>query len=640
MMVRRSGSDMHMNQRFVNVNQDRIAPGGGEPQDLPIENLTEHVRAASQSMCPIFANEPLYVNVFDALFRCLHKVVPRHILLVRERGVGERAVLLELARRGLQGDPTFLRGMQVLMLDCRRIVSNEMSPILTSFSPNGETPPNVVLCMDSFGNMLRNQRAFDYRSTMMSVLARTCCRVIGVISAQEFEECFSGDPDLRDCFSVLNLPEPSPPIAIDLVRHFAKGLELQFATKIEIDVIRQCVVLSDSFILSERLPHKALKILRSICEDIAYDRSQSALDRPCVTEEDVLAKVSQLTGIPARTLSGVGESIDYSKSVGELIVGQDHAVREVVTELNLIKAGMTDPNKPASVMMFIGQTGTGKTEMAKALARFYSSSRRLKTFTLGNFSEPHSVSGIIGVPPGYVGHDQGGRLVNELNADPYSVFLLDEADKAHPDVMQPFLNLFDEGWISDQRGVRAYASRAIFILTTNVGQRQIADMCKGGKSLEEITSTMKDSLSRIRHSKSNRPVFSAEFLARVKRIIVFKSLDRSAMLGICQRLVADLQSEWKTKRQKSLLISDDLIAAVATRASELDEKSQGREGGRIVRKLLADIVESPIQAAISASPDLYRRGHTVSVSFDQTPDYSGPGEFIRKCASAVRVQWQ
>ena len=103
------------------------------------------------------------------------------------------------------------------------------------------------------------------------------------------------------------------------------------------------------------------------------------------------------------------------------------------------------------------------------------------------------MSGIIGVPAGYVGHDQGGRLINDLNSDPYGVFLLDEADKAHPDVMQPFLNLFDEGWILDQRGTKAYADRAIFILTTNVGQRQIAELCKSGKSILEITATMKES---------------------------------------------------------------------------------------------------------------------------------------------------
>src|SRR4029077_20166302 len=183
---------------------------------------------------------------------------------------------------------------------------------------------------------------------------------------------------------------------------------------------------------------------------------------------------------------GIAERSDYEQGLREVIFGQDHAVRAVATELGLIKAGMTDPNKPASVMLLLGQTGTGKTEMAKALARFYSTSKRLKTYTLGNCVEPHSVSTIIGVPPGYVGTDQGGRLINELNADPYCVFLLDEADKAHPDVLQPFLNLFDEGWVCDQRGVKGYADKSIFILTTNVGQRMIADMVQQGKDMSEI----------------------------------------------------------------------------------------------------------------------------------------------------------
>jgi ATP-dependent Clp protease ATP-binding subunit ClpA len=314
--------------------------------------------------------------------------------------------------------------------------------------------------------------------------------------------------------------------------------------------------------------------------------------------------------------------------LSEIVVGQEHAVREVATELGLIKAGMVDPGKPASVMMFIGQTGTGKTELAKALARLYSSSRRLKTFTLGNFSEPHSVSGIIGVPPGYVGHEQGGRLVNELNADPYGVFLLDEADKAHPDVMQPFLNLFDEGWISDQRGNKAYANRAIFILTTNVGQRQIAELCRSGKSIEEITSMMKDTLSRIRHTKSNRPVFSAEFLARIKRVIVFRSLDERAMTGIAHRLCADLEAEWRAKRQKDLVLPDPLVEAIAGKAFAQNERAQGREGGRLVRKLIADVVEAPIQAAISADPDGYRGCTQVVVDYAPTPQSVADGNAL------------
>jgi ATP-dependent Clp protease ATP-binding subunit ClpC len=277
---------------------------------------------------------------------------------------------------------------------------------------------------------------------------------------------------------------------------------------------------------------------------------------------------------------------------------------------------MVDRTKPASVMMFIGQTGTGKTEMAKALARLYSSTRRLKTFTLGNYSEPHSVSGLIGVPAGYVGHEQGGRLVNELNADPYGVFLLDEADKAHPDVMQPFLNLFDEGWICDQRGVKAYANRAIFILTTNVGQRQIADMCKAGQGDAEIVFSIKESLARIRHPKCNRPVFTPEFLSRMKRIVVFRSLSEEAMLRIAARMAKNMQEEWLIQRHKSLVIADNLIDWIGRKSFAMNEKSNGREGGRIVRKCFTELVDSSLQTALAADPRGYRLSKRIVLRYE------------------------
>ncbi len=332
------------------------------------------------------------------------------------------------------------------------------------------------------------------------------------------------------------------------------------------------------------------------------------------TSADVIQRVSELSGVPTTTLSGMPDGINYTEVLGSRIVGQDHVIEEVATELGLIRAGMVDGGKPASVMLFVGQTGTGKTELAKVVSKLYSTSKRLKTFTLGNYSEAHSVSGIIGVPAGYVGHEQGGRLVNELNADPYSVFLLDEADKAHPDVMQPFLNLFDEGWIADQRGIKAYAERSIFVLTTNVGQRQIAEMQKKGKSWEEIHSKLMESLSNIRHAKANRPVFSAEFLARIKRVIIFKPLDENAMAGITRQLCDDLVSKWKTQRQKELSISEDLIEAISNQSFEQNQKSKGKEGGRIVRKLIANRIEAALQSAIANSTEGYRNSHRVVVN--------------------------
>jgi len=276
---------------------------------------------------------------------------------------------------------------------------------------------------------------------------------------------------------------------------------------------------------------------------------------------------------------------------------------------------MTDPTKPASVLLFLGQTGTGKTELAKALARFYSTSKRLKTYTLGNCVEAHSVSTIIGVPPGYVGHDQGGRLVNDLIADPYCVFLLDEADKAHPDVLQPFLNLFDEGWVCDQRGVRAYGNKSIFILTSNVGQRMIADLVQQQKTPQEIAARMKEALSQIRHSKSDRPVFTPEFLARIKRVIVFNPLDGEAMAGISRKLLAELAQSWEAKRSKRLEVPEALALYIGAQGHRLNEQSGSKEGGRIIRKLVSEWVESKLQREASQRPEEYKRCSAVALEF-------------------------
>jgi ATP-dependent Clp protease ATP-binding subunit ClpA len=593
-------------------NESTTTPGSAA-NHLHLEDLTALVR--QRRLAPIlpFTTDPDYTAFFDLICRGLHRATPRHVLLVRDRGVGEQAALIELARRGNAGEPDFLRDHTILLLNCRQLPTEETRALMLRIFLGAALPNKTVLCLDAIGHLLQRCSNWDDRSALLTALSRTRCRVIGILSPREAEEFVAVDGELRELFSIVNLHEPSLAVAVELVNHFAVGMEQQFQIRIDQAAIQRAVMLSDSYVLNERLPYKAVKVLHAICDDLNYDRSQCGAQQNEITEADVVAKISDISGIPKSTLAGVGDAVDYHASLAQMIVGQDHVVREVAIELGLIKAGMVDPDKPASVMMFVGQTGTGKTEMAKALARFYSSSKRLKTFTLGNFSEPHSVSGIIGVPPGYVGHDQGGRLINELNTDPYGVFLLDEADKAHPDVMQPFLNLFDEGWVSDQKGNKAFANRAIFILTTNVGQRQIADMCRSGKTSAEIVATMKESLARIRHSKSNRPVFSPEFLARVKRIIVFRSLDQSAMHGICLQLCKKLVDEWRTKRQKQLLLPESLIAAIAAQAFSRNEKSQGKEGGRIVRKILADNIEAPIQRAICSRTTEYQQANCVSL---------------------------
>ncbi|MEX1026472.1 MAG: AAA family ATPase [Candidatus Paceibacterota bacterium] len=569
------------------------------------EDLTEAVKTLSDDRPSPFDAEESYDQLFDSLARALYRT-DGHVLLTGERGVGQSALLVEFAKRAAQNRLTTLNEKRVLLLDYRQTPPEQGRERLLSLLGAIAGRKDLIVCVDGFASLLRSDRGTTNKGYLLALLPRIQGKLIGLLSPREYDELIADDADFREHFLQAEIPEPEGDTAIRLVRCYAAALEEGYLVQIEPEAVRQAVALTADYILHERLPGKAVKVLRDVCEQVAYERAQYGRERYVVTSDDVLRAVSRSSGVPEETLRGVAEKGDYENSLAEEIVGQHHAVRQVANELGLIKAGLTDPGKPASVMLFVGQTGTGKTEMAKTLARFYSRSKRLRTYTLGNFVEPHSVAGIIGVPPGYVGHEQGGRIVSDLASDPYCVFLLDEADKAHPDVLQPFLNLFDEGWVCDQRGVKAYADKSIFILTTNVGQRMLGDMARQGKTPEEMASRMKEALAQIRHSKSNRPVFAPEFLARIKRIVVFQSLGKEAMHGICLKLVRQMQASWQDKRRKSLIVPSELLEQIAAESDRRNETSQGREGGRLVRKLIAEWIETPIRKAASAQPQAYR----------------------------------
>lgn len=592
-------------------------------EDLTLQAQESHIEGPLP-----FEGEPVFETLFDDLARILHRRRCNHILLCGERGVGKSTLVAELARRAAKGSIPILSERRFISLDCRYVPPEESRQYLVAILQPLIPQQELIVCIEGLASLLRSGQGGTHRAILLSALSRSRCQLIGLLTPREFEELFSDDPDLFDFFDPVEVIEPDEEVALKLLHHYAKGLEQKFDLTLDEEAVRQSVLLSSSYILHDQLPAKALKILHRVCEDVDYDRQQDASTEKHVTVERVIDTVAHLSGVPEETLRGISDRTDYVQSLKQHIFGQDHAVQAVAQELGLIKAGMTESDKPASVMLFLGQTGTGKTEMAKVLARFYSTSKKLKTYTLGNCVEPHSVSTIIGVPPGYVGTDQGGRLINELNADPYCVFLLDEVDKAHPDVLQPFLNLFDEGWVSDQRGVKAYANKSIFILTSNVGQRMIADMVQQGKSRAEITERMKEALSQIRHTKSERPVFTPEFLARLKRIIVFHPLDEQSMEHITRRMLSDLQKDWNSKRGKRLEVAEELIEVLGKRGHQLNEKSKGKEGGRIIRKLIAEYLESNVQKRIAEEPEQYKRSCGMQLSLaGKPPSLDSESEF-------------
>jgi ATP-dependent Clp protease ATP-binding subunit ClpA len=522
-------------------------------------------------------------------------------------------VIAELARQAANFEIPFLSSKRFLWIDARYVPPAESQARLTALLSHLLQHENVVVCIEGIRSLLNTSQGDNGKQVLLSALAASDLRVIGLMSDRDYEDVFTDDQLLLESFDRVRVQEPDVPTAESLLFHYRDGLQHEFGVGISDAAVKRAVVLSSNYILNECLPGKALKILHRACDDLLYERTQHGVDQAEVDVDDVVRIVSELSGVPHNTLLGIADECDYQASLSEFIVGQSDAVSAAAMELGLIKAGLTDASKPASVMLFVGMTGTGKTELAKTLARFYSTTKRLRMYTMANFVEPHSVSGIIGVPAGYVGHESGGRLINELNADPYGVFLLDEIDKAHPDVLQPLLNLFDEGWVRDQRGVVARANHSIFIMTTNVGQRMIADMEASNHSVEEITEKVKDALSSIRHTKANRPVFSPEFLARIKRTVVFRPLTAEAMQKICRMATDSMAAVWAEQRDKTFVITDEVIDYVSKKSHQLNERSKGKEGGRIVHKLLSKLVDAEVQQAIANRVEEYQTCREVHV---------------------------
>ena len=588
------------------------------PPLLPIQDLTKS--ALSGQMPAIVEFSP--PEQLEETIRALYRKTRRHVLVTGAKGVGKTTFVHELARVASTGRFPFLQAKRFVWIDCQYVAREDSRACLESVLQFTLGQQNLVLCLDGLAALLRRPGGEDNKQVFKAALARPELQVVAILSKWEFNDLLGSDAELMEYFTRIEIEEPHGDALVRIVHAIAAQLELEFQLTIPEATVQRTLTLCSGYILNEHFPAKAARLLRHVCEDLDFDRTQRQIDVTEASPETLVQIVATTTGIPRTTLLGDAEQPDFEAALSSDVFGQDDAVAAIASELRLIRAGLVDPNKPASVLLFAGMTGVGKTELAKRLAELYSTSRRLQTFPMGNFTEPHSVSGIIGVPPGYVGHDQGGRLINDLNSDPYSVFLLDEGEKAHPNIWVPFLNLFDEGWLIDQRGRKAYADRAIFVLTTNAGADAIAQMTSSGQSPQEIEDRVRNTLSRVRHERSSQPVFTPQFLARIRKIIVFRPLDAAAMLGICRKLVASLKEAWLRRRDKVLVIADDVVAAVANRGHQLNQKSNGREGGRIIRKLLSELVESRIQLLAVRSPEEYKSSRVIAVSCcDMGPEF-------------------
>jgi ATP-dependent Clp protease ATP-binding subunit ClpA len=604
----------------------REVPFRFPPQLPPAEDLTWLARTTG-----ITAARHLD-RYFDPLCRALYRGTGNHVLITAEPGAGATTLLRELARRAAEGEIAFLRRKRLVRVDCTEVAESADGRPLHRVLDQVAGRTDLILCLDGLGPLLRGPGGTSHVRTLRSALKEQRVQLVGVLTGPEYDDLLSRDQALRELTTRITVTEPGPEAAADMVRQAADELAAEFGFAVQDRAVDRAVAMSGDYIFSQRLPLVAVKVLRRACEDLGYRRSQLGAEQGSVGVDDVVRVIAEFSGVPEEQIAGTGGArTDFEQALSGSVFGQPRAVATVARELRRIRAGLAAMDGgPASVLLLAGLTGVGKTELAKTVAQFYSASKSLQIFPMANFTERHSVSGIIGSPAGYMGHEAGGRLINDLNADPYCVFLLDEAEKAHPEVWRPFLHLFDEGWIVDQRGVKAHGDRAIFILTTNAGHEVIDRLSRAGRPPEEIEDAVREALYGLRGPDRDTPVFTPEFIARIKRVVVFDPLGPEAMLSIASKLTDRKRTSWREKREKELIISEELIRYVAAECHRRNESSGGRRGARDIRPLLADLVDEPLLRAQDHHEEEFRLSPRIELLLvADEPAGAGPRVEVR-----------
>jgi ATP-dependent Clp protease ATP-binding subunit ClpB len=333
-------------------------------------------------------------------------------------------------------------------------------------------------------------------------------------------------------------------------------------------------------------------------KETQLSKSDRAIIQNEVTEEHIADVVSQWTGIPvAKLLSGERERLmKMEEAIAERVVGQNEAVSALCNAVRRSRAGLGDPNRPIGTFLFLGPTGVGKTELSKALADFLFNDRNaMIRIDMSEFMEQHSVARLIGSPPGYVGYEEGGRLTEAVRRKPYSVILLDEIEKAHPDVFNVLLQVFDDGRLTDGKGRTMDFKNTVIIMTSNIASQQIQELTEESGADWEIEAHVKDALKQL---------FKPEFLNRIDEIIVFRMLGKEDL-----RKIVDIQLNYLSERLDERKIKIEFTDGA--RRQIMDEGYDPVFGARPLKRTIQQRLENRLAAELLAGK--FNDGDTIKI---------------------------
>lgn len=590
----------------VEDGQDAMADGeGGESSEkgaLSKYAVNLNQQASQGRIDPLVGR----MSEVERVVQILSRRRKNNPLLVGEAGVGKTAIAEGLAKLIVEGEvPDIISESVVYSLDLGALLAGtkyrgDFEKRLKSLLNEIKKQDHAVLFIDEIHTIIGAGAAsggsMDASNLLKPLLSSGELRCIGSTTFQEFRGIFEKDRALARRFQKVDVMEPT----VEETWQILRGLKSRFESHHELEytdeALKSAAELADRYINDKHMPDKAIDV---IDEAGAYQRLMpDELRKSCIGIPEVEAVVAQIARIPPKSVSASDKDLlaKLEANLKMVVLGQNEAIATLASAIKLSRAGLKEENKPVGSFLFSGPTGVGKTEVTTQLAR--QMGVELVRFDMSEYMERHTVSRLIGAPPGYVGYDQGGLLTEAISKTPHCVLLLDEIEKAHPEVFNLLLQVMDNGTLTDNNGRKADFRNVILVMTTNAGADSMSRPSMGFTQQDHTTDGM----------EAIRKLFSPEFRNRLDSIIQFKALDSEIIKGVVDKFVTELQVQLDDKRVV-LQLNDDARQWLA------EQGYDQQMGARPMKRLIQEKIKKPLAEMILFG-DLAEEGGEVEISVD------------------------
>ncbi|WP_373503523.1 ATP-dependent Clp protease ATP-binding subunit ClpA [Aestuariivirga sp.] len=553
--------------------------GDGDALDAYCINLNK--KAAEGKVDPLIGREPEVRRTIQILCR-RQKNNP---LFVGDPGVGKTAIAEGLARKIINGDvPEVLLNCTVYQLDMGALLAGtryrgDFEERLKAVVKEIESRPGAIMFIDEIHTVIgagaTSGGSMDASNLLKPALANGALRCIGSTTYKEYRQHFEKDRALVRRFQKIDVNEPSIPDAIEILKGLKPYYEEFHKVRYTDDAIETAVQLSARYMADRKLPDKAIDVIDETGASqmlVAEGKRLKVIGVP-----EIEATIATMARIPAKTVSKDDASVlkNLELELKRLVFGQEKAIEALASSIKLARAGLREPEKPIGCYLFSGPTGVGKTEVAKRLAEVMGVN--MLRFDMSEYMERHSVSRLLGAPPGYVGFDQGGLLTDGIDQHPYSVLLLDEIEKAHPDIYNILLQVMDHGKLTDHNGKSVDFRNVILIMTTNAGAQDMARAAIGfGSSVREG-----DDMEAIQR------LFTPEFRNRLDAVIPFGHLPPEVVRKVVEKFVLQLEAQL-SERQINIELSSEAADWLAKKGYD------NAMGARPLARVIQEQVKKPL----------------------------------------------